>query len=276
MTNLDTSARFHPLDHHTSSNAPLSGSARTAARSLLVALAVVASACGGAGPDETQSFGQASSASGGLASMQLSSVALTAGGDLTGTITLASAASGLSGGVNVYLSFPRPVFAGPRFVRVPNGQRTASFTLSSNPYLSASTSTLLFANTQSPDPNTFLSQGVAVTAAATPPAAPRPDVAAVAFVQATVTSGTASTGTVTLTGPAPAGGAVVQVSNPNDFFNQDAGVPAVVIVPEGATQASFLVPTHLSSPVATSSALPIAASYFGGPFRGAYLTIVAP
>ena len=88
-----------------------------------------------------------------------------------------------------------------------------------------------------------------------------------------MTSGSPSTGTVTITEPAPASGAIVQLSNSGDFFNLDADLPPVLFVPPGATSATFPIRTHLSGSVATSVDEIIVGSYFGGVFQGAYLSI---
>src|SRR5205807_10462942 len=74
-----------------------------------------------------------------------------------------------------------------------------------------------------------------------------------------------STGTVTLSGPAPTGGAVVSLSSSNPSV---AAVPASVTVPAGASSASFTVTT---SAVVASTAVTISASY-GGASRTAKLT----
>src|SRR5260370_1754545 len=88
--------------------------------------------------------------------------------------------------------------------------------------------------------------------------------------QASVTGGTSSpTGTVTLNGPAPSGGALVSLSS----SNAAASVPANgVTVPAGATSATFTVTT---TPVATSTSVTISASYGGGT-QTATLTVVPP
>jgi hypothetical protein len=65
-----------------------------------------------------------------------------------------------------------------------------------------------------------------------------------------------STGTVTLSGPAPAGGAQVTRSSSSGA----ASVPASVTVPSGATSATFTVST---SAVATSTPVTISASFAG-------------
>ena len=64
--------------------------------------------------------------------------------------------------------------------------------------------------------------------------------ASVTLNPSTVTGGTSSQGTVTLTGPAPAGGAVVGVTSSNSDV---ARPPATVTVPAGATSAKFTVTT---------------------------------
>src|SRR5713226_2498422 len=85
-----------------------------------------------------------------------------------------------------------------------------------------------------------------------------PTLSSVAVNPASVTGGNPSTGTVTLSGPAPSGGAVVSLSS----SDLSASVPADgVTVPAGATSATFTVTT---SPVATSTSVTISASYGGG------------
>src|SRR5207253_2282360 len=78
-----------------------------------------------------------------------------------------------------------------------------------------------------------------------------------------------STGTVTLSGPAPTGGAVVSLSSSNPSV---AAVPASVTVPAGASSASFLATT---SAVVASTAFTISAAY-GGASRTASLTVTPP
>jgi hypothetical protein len=247
---------------------------RAAALAAIAVLSLLLSACGGV-EDPLANAADAATVSG-VSGLAASSTTIAAGGAATFTVTLADAARSSSGAVTVYLSYSRSLLAGPRWIRIPNGQRSASFTLRSSPYLAAPTAAAVTANTQSPDPFTITSQQVTLAAAAPLPATPRPDVLSVTFSPPTVTSGQASMATVTLTGPAPAGGAVVLLASSYDQFGQIAEVPATVTVPEGASAVAFPVPTHLASAVATQRALPISGSYFGGPWRGAWLTVVAP
>lgn len=209
----------------------------------------------------------------GAATLRLSSAGVIAGETVTGTVTLSSAAQSANG-VVVYVSFDARVLAGPRFIRVPNGQSNASFTLYTNPFLATATPASITANTSTPDAAVYLTQTVSVAPSAAAPAGPVPQVASIAVTPSSVTTGTPASGTVTLTSPAPAGGATVRLSIPNDFFEADADLPPVLVVPAGATAAAFTVRTHLSSGV-TSATESIVANFFGGAFQGASLIVGA-
>src|SRR6185436_18557147 len=84
-----------------------------------------------------------------------------------------------------------------------------------------------------------------------------------------VVGGQGSTGTVTLTGPAPTGGATVTLSSANPAV---ASVPASVTVAAGATSTSFAVTT---STVASTTLVGISGSY-SGVSRTATLTVTPP
>jgi len=83
---------------------------------------------------------------------------------------------------------------------------------------------------------------------------------------ATVTGGNPSTGTATLSGPAPAGGQVVTLSSGNTAV---ASVPASVTVASGATSATFTVTT--TAPAAQTIVTITGSS--GGATRTANLTV---
>ena len=93
-----------------------------------------------------------------------------------------------------------------------------------------------------------------------------PVLASLSVNPSSVVGGSPSTGTVTLSGPAPAGGAVVSLSSGN---TSAATVPASVTVAGGATSATFAVTT---SAVSGSTAVTISALY-GGVTRTAPLTV---
>ncbi len=84
---------------------------------------------------------------------------------------------------------------------------------------------------------------------------------------AAVIGGTSSTGTVTLTGPAPTGGAVVSLSDNSG----SATTPSSVTVAAGATSATFTVTT---SAVTATTAVTVTATYSAS--RTATLTINPP
>ena len=83
-----------------------------------------------------------------------------------------------------------------------------------------------------------------------------PSVASVSLVPTSVTGGASSQGTVTLTAPAPSGGASVTLASDDAA----ATVPAAVTVPAGSNSAGFAVTT---SPVSTATPATITATYNG-------------
>jgi hypothetical protein len=103
----------------------------------------------------------------------------------------------------------------------------------------------------------------------TPQAAPATaSLSSVGVNPPTVTGGGTSTGTVTLTSGAPAGGAVVSLSSSQAV----AAVPPTVTVPAGASSANFAVTT---SPVGLSTAATVSATY-NGFTRTATVTVNPP
>jgi hypothetical protein len=136
-----------------------------------------------------------------------------------------------------------------------------------------STNTSVSATTSSPQPASFVAQNLSVMPSPTPSTTSAPQVSSLTLSPSTVTSGSPSTGTVTITEPAPASGAVVQLSNSGDFFNLDADLPPVLVIPAGATSATFPIRTHLSNSLINSIDEIIVGNYFGGVYQGAYLSI---
>ena len=102
-----------------------------------------------------------------------------------------------------------------------------------------------------------------------PPPPPAAEINSVALDPTSVSPGSASTGTVTLTAAAPSGGAAVSLfsSSPST-----ASVPSSVTVPEGATSATFTVST---SSGASNTSVFITARY-NSEDRVAELTITEP
>src|SRR2546422_9932062 len=97
--------------------------------------------------------------------------------------------------------------------------------------------------------------------------APAATLSSVSLNPVSVTSGSTSIGTVTLSAAAPAGGAVVTLSSSDATV---AAVPASVTVPAGATSATFTA----STVTCTSGSVTISGTY-GGATRSAELTVMA-
>jgi hypothetical protein len=178
----------------------------------------------------------------------------------TGTVTLSAAAP--SGGAQVSLSSSDTATAqAPSSVTVPAGATSATFTVTTSA-VAASTSVTISASFT----------GVTQTASLTVMPPPRPTLASLTLNPSSVIGGPlvgSSTGTVTLSGPAPSGGAQVTLSSSN---NGVASVPSSVTVPAGSTKASFIVNTSI---VLFSANATITASY-NGTTKQANLAVNAP
>src|SRR5260370_35933989 len=99
-----------------------------------------------------------------------------------------------------------------------------------------------------------------------PPAPPTISRSSLSLNPTSITGGNSSTGTVTLSGPAPAGGVQVALSSSNAAA---ASVPSSVTVAAGATSAIFTVST---TAVASQTAVTISATY-SGVIKSASLTV---
>ncbi len=174
----------------------------------------------------------------------------------TGTVTLANPAP--AGGAVVTLTTTDATVAPvPASVTVAAGQTTATFTIDT----AVTTTTTVTI--------TAAYQGSSLGAPLEVDAAP------VAIVPTTLTlspdsvdGGASSTATVTLAGPAPAGGLAVALSS----SNAAAQVPASVTIPANSTSATFTVTT---SPVTQQVIATLTASA-GGVSVTAPLTVLAP
>jgi hypothetical protein len=160
----------------------------------------------------------------------------------TGTVTLSGPAP--AGGALVTLSSSNAAASVPSSVTVPAGSSSTTFAISTSA-VAASTSVVIFASYDGVTPSTSLT--------VTPP--PLPTVSSLTLSPTSVVGGTQSpTGTVTLSGPAPAGGALVTLSS----SNAAASVPSSVTVSAGSTSATFTVSTSI---VVISTSATITASY---------------
>jgi YVTN family beta-propeller protein len=160
---------------------------------------------------------------------------VTAGNSLTGSVSLAAPAP--QGGVAVSLwTSGAPAFV-PASVTIPVGSTSANFTIT----------TMQTSATAHPVITGFLS-GVSKTVTLT--VTPAIALSSVSVFPATVTGGTSTTGTVTLTSAAPAGGLAIELWTDG----APAFVPVSVTVPAGATTATFPV-TTMETAAATQDAI---------------------
>ncbi len=182
----------------------------------------------------------------------LSPTSVLGGNSSTGTVTLSRAAP--VGGAVVTLSSSNSAAAQvPASITVAANATTATFTVTTNPVAT---------NTS---PTISATYGVTSTASLTVTAAV---LSTIALSPIPVVGGNTTTGTVTLTGRAPAGGAVVTLSSNKTGTAQ---VPASVTVPANATTATFTVTT---SPMASNTSVTISATY--GVTRSVSFVVQAP
>jgi hypothetical protein len=189
-------------------------------------------------------------------SLTLDPESVTAGETSTGTVVLSAAAP--AGGTAVSLvSNNTSAATVPPSVTVAEGQTTATFTVTTHP-VAAGTGVAISANSG----GTTRTASLWIT-----PAGVTLD--ALTLAPTVVASGETSEGTVTLTGPAPDGGAAVALLSHD---TTRATVPPAVTVPAGATSATFTVTAQT---VESNVAVNIEGTY-GGVTRFDRLTVTPP
>jgi hypothetical protein len=162
----------------------------------------------------------------------------------TGTVGMTAAAP--AGGVSVSLSSASPAFSVPASVTVPAGASSATFPISTSVVTNSNAGTLSASY-----------NGVTKTTTLTVNPAPAAALSSLALNPSAVLGGSPSTGTVTLTSAAPAGGATVALTSSNTAL---AKVPASVVVPAGSTTATFTATTFSAK---KNTTVTITASYAG-------------
>lgn len=197
----------------------------------VVIAALTAAACGSNSPN--------SPTSGSIASVAFAGATLSVGATIQGTVTLASAAG--SNGVTVGLSSSNSAVASvPASISVAAGATTGTFSVMGlTPGTATVTATLNGSSLQSS--GLTVSGGLRLSSITVNPTS--------------VVGGTNVTATVTLSGPAPSGGAAVTLSS-----DMIAVVPALVTVISGDTSASFNVLTQVVTAPTTAT---INAAYGG-------------
>ncbi len=188
----------------------------------------------------------------GVSSITLNPSTVAGGTAATGTVTL----NGISpkGGTVVLLTSNSPWARVPYSVYVAAGKVSVVFNATTSPVATQKVVTIT-CRVGSSTPSATLT--------ITPPT-----VVAVSLKPSTVPGGKSSVGTVTLSSPAAAGGAVVQLSSSNSV----ATVPTTVTVGAGGTSATFTVKTSAVGGQATST---IKGSLNGGS-ASATLTVTSP
>jgi hypothetical protein len=192
-----------------------------------------------------------------LSSLSLNPTSVVGGAQSSaGTVRLSGPAP--AGGAQVALSSSDATAARvPSSVTVAAGATSATFAVSTSAVASSTTVTIFATYSGATRP-----ASLTVTPAPPPP----PTLASLRLDPANVFGGQSSTGTVTLTGPAPAGGAQVFLSSSDGA----ARVPSSVTVPAGTTSATFTVNTSF---VLISTSATISATY-NGTTRTATLSVL--
>lgn len=193
----------------------------------------------------------------------LSQSSVTAGDSVQATVTLSEPAP--AGGAVVNLAGVANTAAvtvqTPSSVTVSEGDTSASFTVSTNATTLAGFTRPAVVDIQAAYGDTTQTALLAV--------APPLSLTALGVAPGNVTGGTNATGTVTLSGPAPAGGALVTLASNNPA----ASVPASVLVPAGLTSASFNVQTNTVTTFVTAT---LSATYGTIPSTQTARLVVAP
>src|SRR5467141_2026555 len=191
-----------------------------------------------------------------LSSLALNPTSVAGGNSSTGTVTLSGPAP--AGGAQVALSSSNTAVATVlSSVAVPAGATSATFTVSTSAVSASTTVTIS---------GSYGGAARSASLTVTPAAPPAPTLASLTLSPPSVTGGNSSAGSVTLSGPAPAGGAQVALSSSNTLV---ARVPSSVTITAGASSVTFTVST---SPVVASTTVTISGSY-GGAIRSASLSV---
>jgi hypothetical protein len=190
----------------------------------------------------------------------LSPEAVVGGGTIQGTLHILNTAP--AGGQVYTLTSSNPSAASvPPSVTIPAGASRATFTVTTHA-VTASTPVQLtvWSEGNGDHPVLWVDPGS--------PSPPTVTLTSLALNPSSVTGGTSSAGTVTVSAPAPSGGVAVSLSTDSTA----ASTPSGVTVPAGATTATFTVTT-----TAVTSTTPITVTATSGSItRSASLTVTAP
>jgi hypothetical protein len=174
-----------------------------------------------------------------LSAVTVAPAALGGGAAATGTVTLTGIAP--AAGIVVALSSNNAAAVVPASVTIAAGAKTANFALTTKLVAVATPVTI-----SATFGGVTKSKAISVVPVTLSSATVSP---------VSVTGGTAATGTVKINGAAPSAGVTVTLASANPAV---ASVPASVVVPAGATTATFTVTTHT---VIASTPVTLAATY---------------
>lgn len=191
-----------------------------------------------------------------LSTLTLGASSAIGGASVSGTVTLSAAAP--AGGAAVMLASNGSAALVPSSVAVAQGAASAAFTVTTQ-VVSAPTPVMISASYA----------GVTRTAGLTVnPVAALPTLASFTLAATRVSSGNSTNGTVTLSAPAPAGGAVVTLTSGNTAV---VTLPAQVSIAAGARSARFGVKTIRR--ISATTTVPLTANWQGKSIASA-LTVV--
>jgi hypothetical protein len=198
-----------------------------------------------------------------LYGIELSKESVVGGTSFTGTVTLQSAAP--PSGITVRLvSSDTSLVKPPPTVFIPGGATDADFTIA--------TSAVSVPTRVTVDPGTESDSGVhqfQVSVVVTPPGSPTPppSLSSLTLSQPAISSGSRVTGTVRLTSPAPAGGALVSLQG---SMEGQVITPPSITVPAGSLSATF---TTTSAPEVNAPHWVFIGAHYGT-FNGAQARIL--
>jgi hypothetical protein len=175
------------------------------------------------------------------------------GGTATGTVTLTAPAG--SGGALVGLSSASGAITVPASITVAPGTTSATFGIATST-VSMSTSTTVSASYG----------GVTKATTFTVTSSSVPVLTGVTLANTSIIGGTSTTGRVTLSAPAGAGGAVIALRSSNTTL---VGVPSSVVVAAGGTTATFTITATVTRRSATAAVY----ATFAGATKTASLTV---
>ena len=186
-------------------------------------------------------------------------------GGATGSATVTLTAPAPAGGALVSMTSSNTAAATvPATLTVPAGAASATTSYATSA-VGATTTTVISASRNG------ITRTARLTVTGTSPPAPSATLDTVSVGPASVQGGSAASATVTLTAPAPAGGAVVSFSSGSTAV---ATVPATMTVPAGVN--SRVVVNFVSTTPVTSTTTAVISATYNGVTRSATITVTPP